>query len=258
VKTGTTTNFHDNWTIGYTPELLIGVWVGNSNYEAMHNVTGLTGAAPIWHEAIRALLRGRPASEFERPPEMTRLEVCTLSGLLPTSACQHRHMEWFLSGTEPTQLDTYYKQIWLDPRTNSLSMESIPGGNPILVFDLPLEAQPWGRAQGLPLLVDALNAISAQTHEIVLVSPRPNTTYQITPNLDASAQQLLVEALAGQGITRVTLWVDGNLLAEGFTTPYQAWWPLQVGEHRFWAEGMKASGEIVRSDEITISVIGSP
>ena len=46
VKTGTTTNFHDNWTIGYTPDLVVGVWVGNSGYEAMHNVTGLTGAAP--------------------------------------------------------------------------------------------------------------------------------------------------------------------------------------------------------------------
>ena len=56
VKTGTTTNFHDNWTIGYTPDLLVGVWVGNSGYEAMHNVTGLTGAAPIWNEVMRQLL----------------------------------------------------------------------------------------------------------------------------------------------------------------------------------------------------------
>ncbi len=53
VKTGTTTNFHDNWTIGYTPDLLVGVWVGNSNYEAMKNVTGVTGAAPIWNETMR-------------------------------------------------------------------------------------------------------------------------------------------------------------------------------------------------------------
>ena len=67
VKTGTTTNYHDNWTMGYTPDLLVGVWVGNSNYEAMRNVTGLTGAAPIWHEIMRTILQGRLDRPF-RPP----------------------------------------------------------------------------------------------------------------------------------------------------------------------------------------------
>jgi len=69
VKTGTTTNFHDNWTIGYTPDLVVGVWVGNSGHEAMRNVTGLTGAAPIWHEVMRGLLEGQPDHPFERPAE---------------------------------------------------------------------------------------------------------------------------------------------------------------------------------------------
>ncbi|HLA08226.1 MAG TPA: transglycosylase domain-containing protein, partial [Anaerolineales bacterium] len=99
VKTGTTTNFHDNWTIGYTPDLLVGVWVGNSGYEAMHNVTGLTGAAPIWNEVMRGLLQGRPDHPFVRPDGLTQVEVCDLSGLLPTSACQHTRTEWFIAGT---------------------------------------------------------------------------------------------------------------------------------------------------------------
>ena len=89
VKTGTTTNFHDNWTIGYTPDLVVGVWVGNSGYEAMHNVTGLTGAAPIWHEVMRGLLQGHPDHPFTRPAGLTQVEVCDISGLLPTPACPH-------------------------------------------------------------------------------------------------------------------------------------------------------------------------
>ncbi len=126
VKTGTTTNFHDNWTIGYTPDLLVGVWVGNSNYEAMHDVTGVTGAAPIWNETMRALLQGQPDRPFVQPDGLKQVEVCELSGLLPTPACPHTRLEWFIPGTEPTQTDTYYQQVWIDPSTGSLADDSTP------------------------------------------------------------------------------------------------------------------------------------
>jgi penicillin-binding protein 1C len=259
VKTGTTTNFHDNWTIGYTPDLLVGVWVGNSNYEAMHNVTGLTGAAPIWHEMMRALLEGRPDRPFERPDGLIRLEVCALSGLLPTSACQHKRMEWFIAGTEPTEPDTFYREIWIDPLTNTIAADSTPPDRrrSLIVLDLPLEAQPWARSQELPLLVDYLQATtSLQNNGIALISPRPNTTYSITSNLDPSVQQLLLEAVAGQGIAQVTFWVDGNLLASASEAPYQAWWPLREGAHQIWAEGVDVNGAAIKSDVVTITVIG--
>jgi len=257
VKTGTTTNFHDNWTIGYTPGLVVGVWVGNSDYKAMHNVTGLTGAAPIWHDAMRALLAGQPGQPFERPVDMTQLEVCALSGLLPTPACGHTRMEWFIPGTEPTQSDGYYREIWIDALTNAPADESTPleRRRALIVLDLPVEAQPWARLQGLPLLVDYSGETSpAQEGRIVLSSPPANAAYLIAGNMDASAQKLLVEALAGQGITQVTFWVDGVPLATVSESPYQAWWPLQAGEHRFWAEGANVEGEEFRSQEVVITV----
>ena len=89
VKTGTTSNYHDNWTVGYTPHLVVGVWVGNAGYEPMRNVTGLTGAAPIWNETVRTLLQGRPEEPFVRPEGLVQVNVCDLSGLLPTPACEH-------------------------------------------------------------------------------------------------------------------------------------------------------------------------
>lgn len=67
VKTGTTRNFKDNWTLGYTPDFVVGVWVGNTNNEPMHNVSGVMGAGPIWHEAMKEVHRGLQAAEF-RPP----------------------------------------------------------------------------------------------------------------------------------------------------------------------------------------------
>jgi len=258
VKTGTTTNFHDNWTIGYTPDLLVGVWVGNSDYQAMRNVTGLTGAAPIWHEIMRTVLQGKPDKPFVRPEGLVQIEVCDLSGLLPTQACPHTKLEWFIEGTEPTEADTFYKQVWIDALTGGLATDTTPAERrqQRTVLDLPVAAQGWARSQGLPLLVDlASSADSAQLPSVSLLSPHPNTTYRLDPNFNQSAQQLLMEAAAGQGITDVTLWVDGNLLATPDAAPYQVWWPLAAGEHRFWAQGVTAAGEILMSEVVTITVV---
>jgi len=260
VKTGTTSNFHDNWTIGYTPDLLVGVWVGNSGYEAMRNVTGLTGAAPIWNEVMRGLLQGRPDHPFVRPDGLAQVEVCDLSGLLPTSACQHTRKEWFIAGTEPTQTDTTYQQVWIDTLTNSLATDATPieRRKSITVLNLPVEAQTWAHAEGLPLLIDYAQTsenISRQDNQLVLLSPHPNTTYRMDSSFNQSAQQIQIEVAVGQSISQVTIWVDGNLLTTLSSPPYQAWWILSAGEHRFWAEGINKNGETVKSEIVAITVV---
>ena len=264
VKTGTTTNFHDNWTIGYTPDLLVGVWVGNSGHEAMHNVTGLTGAAPIWHEVMRGLLQGQPNRSFERPDGLIQVEVCDISGLLPSPLCPHTHTEWFITGTEPTQTDSTYQQIWIDTLTNSLADNSTPieRRKSITALNLPVEAQAWAHEQGHPLLSDysmgnleSSSLLPNTEDQLILLSPHPNTVYHIDPNFDPAAQQLKIEVAVGQGISQVENWVDGNLLTTLSSPPYQTWWTLSAGEHRFWAEGVNGNGEKVKSDAVTIMVV---
>ena len=257
VKTGTTTNFHDNWTIGYTPDIVIGVWVGNSDYQAMKDVTGLTGAAPIWHETIRKVLEGRPKTEFARPEGLIQVEICALSGLLPTEFCNHTRTEWFIAGTEPTQLDNIYQQVTIDALTGSLADASTPADRiqTKIVLDLPITAQPWARSQGLPLLADIPYSTETTAQpQIALISPRPNSTFRFDPSFDASAQKLLIEAVIGAGITQVTIWVDGVPLATFDTSPYRVWWQLSAGEHRFWATGVMVNGEVVTSEIIVITV----
>jgi membrane carboxypeptidase/penicillin-binding protein PbpC len=227
----------------------------------MHNVTGLTGAAPIWHEVMRGLLQGHPDHPFARPQGLIQVEVCDLSGRLATPLCPRTHMEWFIAGTEPTQADQTFQQVWIDTLTNSLADNSTPleRRKSITVLDLPLEAQTWARAQGIPLLTDfSLNSgspLAANENPLLLLSPPPNTTYRIDPNFDTTAQQLKVEVAAGQDISRITLWVDGTLLAAPTSPPYQVWWTLSAGGHRFWAEGVDAVGRAVKSEVSTISVI---
>ncbi len=101
VKTGTSNNLRDNWTIGYTPSYLVAVWVGNNDNTPMSRVaSGLTGASPIWHNIFVNLLKNRPNEPFQKPENLKRIKICTLTGELPCSGCPTRE-EYFLPGTEP-------------------------------------------------------------------------------------------------------------------------------------------------------------
>ncbi len=97
-KTGTTNDFRDNWTLGYTPDLVVGVWVGNADYTPMQNTTGLTGAAPIWSEFMQyAILRltGGNTTPFYRPNTIVERVICSVSGAEPSEWCPSQRGESF-------------------------------------------------------------------------------------------------------------------------------------------------------------------
>jgi membrane carboxypeptidase/penicillin-binding protein PbpC len=273
VKTGTTTDFHDNWTIGYTPGLVVGVWAGNASHEAMRNITGLTGAAPIWHQFIRTVLEGTPIEAFTRPPGLVRTDVCALSGLLPTPNCPLHRMEWFIEGTQPSLPDTIYRQVTIDTATGQLADASTPPERQATrtVLDLPPRAQPWAHAQHLVLLSDLLQTggekgsiipndyaqatpESCSSSPLSLVSPADRSTYKIAAGPDPASQSLHLLAVAEPGVGPVTLYVDGVPLATLSSPPYEAWWPLSPGEHIAWAQSNLPTGELVSSPTIHFTV----
>lgn len=90
VKTGTTNDFRDNWTLGYTPDISVGVWVGNADYTPMNNTTGLTGAAPIWAEFMEfanQIVAGGNTTPFNVPPGIIQKQICEISGTEPSEWC---------------------------------------------------------------------------------------------------------------------------------------------------------------------------
>lgn len=269
VKTGTTNDFHDNWTVGYTPDLVVGVWVGNASNEPMRAVTGLSGAGPIWHYFMRAVLAGQPDAVFAQPPGLAQVEVCALSGLLPTADCPYRVREWFLEGTAPQEMDTFYRQVVVDSATGLLATGSTPPANRTvtLALDLPPLFQPWARAQGLTLLDDLLRAsgegetavapsaaITPTLPALHVLSPDPNTIYRLSPTLPTAAQQAPLTALAPMDVVEVTFWLDDAPLATLTTPPYELWWTLTPGAHRVWVEGVWGDGRVARSEPVPFVV----
>ncbi len=93
-KTGTTSDFRDNWTIGYTTDFVMGVWAGNDDNSPMYNITGVDGAAPIWHDAMLVAEEGHPIRDFTYPGGLVRATVTYPDGVTST--------DWYLPGKVPT------------------------------------------------------------------------------------------------------------------------------------------------------------
>lgn len=261
-KTGTTTDWRDNWTIGYTPEVVTGVWVGNANNEPMQHVSGVDGAGPIWHDFMELVLRGQPEREFERPPGLITAEICSLSGLLPTPDCPHTHDEIFIAGTEPKLLDNWYQRIAVDVTSGLLpNADTPPDRIETRVYAvLPEEAREWAQQQGWPsppVAVTAnLNAIQTAETEIVLTRPDPGSIYRLSPNLPTSAQRIEISAQMRSAVQLVemTFFVDGEPWQSFSDPPYRGFWVLEPGEHTFLARGRTADGESLESAESWITV----
>lgn len=119
VKTGTTNEKKDNWTIGFTPSFVVAVWVGNNDRTPMSAIaSGVTGASPIWNRIFSFIL-ARQDKEFGKnkqewpimPDGIIGVSVCALSGLLPgDSGCPVRY-EYFIKGTEPTETESLKRNI---------------------------------------------------------------------------------------------------------------------------------------------------
>ncbi len=120
VKTGTTNNLRDNWTIGYTPNLLIATWVGNNDSSPMSYVaSGVTGASPIWQKIMKYALRDVKTPGLEKPDGIEGASVCSNSGTLPNpdSPCETRY-EYFIKGTVPTQSGISKRELFVNKTTH--------------------------------------------------------------------------------------------------------------------------------------------
>ncbi len=125
VKTGTTNDYRDNWTIGYTPSYLTAVWVGNNDNAAMSSgvVSGLTGASPIWNRIMTHLLEGKKSEIPQKPPNVIGKYSCGSSSSASAnqnSGCSQ--FEYFIQGTETkTSIKQSLEKVFIDKATNTLA-----------------------------------------------------------------------------------------------------------------------------------------
>jgi penicillin-binding protein 1C len=233
VKTGTSQAYHDNWTIGFTRDVTVGVWVGNFDRTPLRNSSGVTGAAPIFHDVMRAAQArmGRPAPAadhplVDRPSDLAPRVICALSGREATEYCPRLETEW-IPTDRPAALCRWHRRQ----------------GDRVAV-DWPPAYRAWARQQGL--LVSTVPAAAGSTASVTspaasrvrraraerlrIVNPPPGATYLFDPTLRAEFQTLPLRAVADSRAARLEWEVDGR--AVGASPADRALdWPLARGEH---------------------------
>ena len=175
-KTGTSSEFRDNWAIGYTPEFTVGVWVGNFDGSPMQRVSGVSGAAPVMHSLMMELHRRFGTDWFKRPKGIEQVIIDPISGL--------RHpdgkAEWFIAGSVPPMETTGARD-----------------GNGRIF--LPQEyAIWWKESQGH--LRNRTVITGEATSLARIVTPQPGTVVYLDPDLPASSRQLPLRVSSGAAI----------------------------------------------------------
>ncbi len=278
-KTGTSKGYRDNWTVGFTREVTVGVWVGNFDGSAMTKVSGITGAAPLFATVMEAAMRrvaGRSADASSEPSVATssgdadddeheqehareglvRRKVCALSGGLPGSGCTHVVAELLPRGARLTDC-AMHESVKIDIRNGLLATPQCPAR---FVAERTFERfdgafASWAHAAGRtgapvetsPLCGGGREHPRVREGDVAIRYPHDGARFVLDPDRPRSAQAIPLKVDAPAAET-VALFVDGRLAGRG-TAGAPVYWSLERGEHTIVAE---TSGR--RSEAVSIVV----
>ncbi|HDQ72597.1 MAG TPA: penicillin-binding protein [Chloroflexi bacterium] len=226
-KTGTTNDFRDALTIGYTPDLATGVWVGNADNTPMINVAGAGGAGPIWHNFMEAAHADWPVRDFERPPGVREYEVCADSGAQPSKYCPRRKRELFAKDQPPPEEEQdWYQIVRIDQTTGLLANEFCPNQvrEQVMVVIQSERGREWAQAhpeyfEGLPLAPLEYCNEGANFSQVFITSPAPGSAVQgVVPVMGTvqlpAFEQYEVRYGVGDNPDRWDGWISGPHLAQ--------------------------------------------
>jgi len=152
-KTGTTNDYKDNWTLGYTPDLVVGVWVGNADNSPMKGTTGVTGAAPIWHDFLDKVTKGMPVKAFERPPGIVEKEICADTGAEPSEFCPQKIKEVFAENQLPLGPEHDLHRPQCPDAPPGVALFGYPNADAFVrAWATSPEGQKWAQAKGVLLV----------------------------------------------------------------------------------------------------------
>lgn len=180
-KTGTSNDFRDAWTIGYTPQVVVGVWVGNTDNTPMKRVSGAVGAAPIFHQIMQIATKDLPPEPFYRPPGIVDVEVCWPSGLLPTPECRETgnvRRDIFFEDAVPTEYDNVWRAFEINKENGKLATPYTPPElrERRIYMILPPVANDWIRENNIPQpprVYDDEYGPTVFNEEVAIIQPRP-------------------------------------------------------------------------------------
>jgi penicillin-binding protein 1C len=262
VKTGTSKDYRDNWTVGVTPRHTVAVWAGNFDGSPMRWVSGVSGAGPIFNAIMRELGSSGP---FERPPGVKTATICPASGQRPGAFCPAPRPELFLTGTVPTDTCTVHRRVRIDTRSGLRAAAETPdrfvASKRFTVH--PERFHPWMREHNIPLPPPITHAAATKrvgsdsdaaiTDRLQIQYPDDGTTYRLDPVLRGAHQQIHLRGTAAAGLRDVHWTVDSTRLDADYR---EATWRLQPGTHTLTLRAIRPDGQPVHSRPVQVRVVG--
>jgi penicillin-binding protein 1C len=218
-KTGTTKDFRDNWTVGYSPRYTVGVWVGNFDGRPMHLVSGITGSGPLFRDVMLLLQGHRTWDQFVEPLGISRAKVCPISGEAAARFCPGAAEEVFIRGTEPQTLCSLHSQ-------------------PSAIQ--PAQTEQRGRVHSAGLEV---------------IFPRDGDVFKLDPVLRREHQRIKLRVSGGPQDTfaKVEWFVNGQKIGEA-GSPYSIFWHLAPGSYTIKAKAV-SGGKTMESAAVRFTVL---
>ncbi|PIE05792.1 MAG: penicillin-binding protein 1C [Sorangium cellulosum] len=246
-KTGTSKGFRDNLTVGFTPVATVAVWVGNFDGSPMEGVSGVTGAGPLFNAVMKSVDRyfNSESGSFEKIDErFEQVEICGLSGELPTPACTRRHQELFVRGTAPTRPCSMHTMVEVDTRNG---LRAGPGCSREYVRTDIFEVygarfNAWAQASRRPLAPTQWSPqcpgqgdLNDSGPRLAIRYPYPGAVFFQDPSMPDTMQGVVVRADAPAQVGQLTLMVDGR--RHGIMgPPFERVLRLTSGRHEVWVE----------------------
>ncbi len=274
-KTGTSQGFRDAWTIAYSTEYIVGVWVGRSDAKPMHELGGAASAALLTQSILLHLHKNTQKFQnnipFPVPADYQLLSLCALTGKKATQLCPQRYAEWLPKNHE-VEVDTSFQELIVDRRNGLLAGQWTPKifRQKKLFLDLPFIYRRWAKTAGYGLLPSAFSpldgnaktlatSLSMNEHQtpsidIRIISPDNPLQVQKIPDTPTQHAKIAINVdISSNGANKLDqlLWyVDGKAyqLEE---SPFTLRWPLKAGTHTFYAEAPYYGS---RSNTLTVNV----
>ena len=271
VKTGTTNEQKDNWTIGWSQGVLVGVWVGNNDNSSMTQVaSGITGASPIWRRVImEALELGYEAPAWEVPDDVTQVSVDAISGY-PSHDGYPTKTDYYLKGSVPTIPDPIHTKLKVcrDDENKLATDAKVSAGDYnerefiVLREDDPVSQDGRNRWQ------EAINGWIAQESDTRYKVPTEYCGDQAAVSVKVSRPEneksynennveVIVDAGSNDGIEKIEIWVDGSLRETVNSHRYQGHINFSTGQHEIYAKAFSRGGKQATSSTVKIGAGGA-
>lgn len=221
-KTGTSYGHRDAWSIGYTPDYTVGVWVGNFNGKGVPALVGAEAAAPVLFAIFDALSGQSENRWFVQPPEVETRQVCSISGMPLGDFCVSVQNELYLPGISPNQACSIHRRFFVDRKTGSRLCSHCRIGRSYdeHTFEYwPAEIASWrsrnGHSRaGIPEHFKGCTKAVAGAGPVIN-SPVANAEYKIRTGVSLTYQKILLDAAVSNQTQNIYWFLDGKIIYSG-------------------------------------------